>query len=166
MQVSVEPRHAKVFHQHLASDTSYSLESREEPTPVSIHKSKNTDARFRLRRTNTEIWKIVSFSGIGSGHHPGAHKGQGKPRCRASIMSTILTSHCLPQMSPTISEAFDRQQMTSINAEHILERRLQSLEESIDNLQRYVHTRSERKHLRLTEITTISTRSSVRLMKL
>jgi hypothetical protein len=72
-------------------------------------------------------------------------------------MSTILTSHCLPQMSPTISEAFDRQQMTSINAEHILERRLQSLEESIDNLQQYVHTRSERKHLRLTEITTIST---------
>jgi hypothetical protein len=55
-------------------------------------------------------------------------------------MSTILTSHCLPQMSLTISEAFDRQQMTSINAEHILERRLQSLEEGIDNLQQYVHT--------------------------
>jgi hypothetical protein len=60
-------------------------------------------------------------------------------------------------MSLTISETLARQQMTSINAEHILERRLQSLEESIDNLQQYVHTRSERKHLRLTEITTIST---------
>jgi hypothetical protein len=57
-------------------------------------------------------------------------------------MTTSLASYYLPQMSPTISEAFDHQQMTSIHAQQVLERRLQSLEECVENLQQYVQTRN------------------------